>query len=125
MVRWGGAVSYERGTPLRGKDPSEPADKPYEPRAQSEYFIDNLLIRIHHIIEMFGGPASRHGSLNSLFQEARIKPLTAHTDVASLGKLRACAESLARAASGTFTGAPHLQENAPPQDPTVGLCLRS
>ena len=24
---------------------------------------------------------------------------------------------------GEFTGVPHLQENAPPQDPTVGLCL--
>ena len=23
------------------------------------------------------------------------------------------------------TGVPHLQENAPPQDPTVGLCLGS
>jgi hypothetical protein len=35
-----------------------------------DFFIAKLLVRIHFIIEMFWAPASRHGSLNSLFQVA-------------------------------------------------------
>ena len=36
---------------------------------EKEIFIDNLLVRVHLIIEM-SRPALRHGSLNSLFQVA-------------------------------------------------------
>ena len=36
---------------------------------EREIFIDNLLVRVHSIIEM-SGPALRHGCLNSLFQVA-------------------------------------------------------
>ena len=36
-------------------------------------FIDNLLVRVHLIIEM-SRPALRHGSLNSLFQVALYLP---------------------------------------------------
>ena len=41
-------------------------------RGERELFIDNLLVRIHFIIVMIRwiGLASRHGSLNSLFQVA-------------------------------------------------------
>ena len=38
-------------------------------RREREIFIDNLLVRVHLIIEM-SIPALRHGSLNSLFQVA-------------------------------------------------------
>jgi hypothetical protein len=34
-------------------------------RAEREFFFDNLLVRIHFIVEM-----TRHGGLNSLFQVA-------------------------------------------------------
>ena len=38
---------------------------------EREFFVDNLMVRIHLIIEMiFSRPALRHGSLNSLFQIA-------------------------------------------------------
>ena len=33
---------------------------------EKEFLIDNLLVRIPYIIFMMSGPASRHGSLNSL-----------------------------------------------------------
>ena len=36
---------------------------------EREIFIDNLLVRVHLIIEM-SRPALRHGRLNSLFQVA-------------------------------------------------------
>jgi hypothetical protein len=36
---------------------------------EREIFIDNLLVRVHSIIEM-SGPALRHGCLDSLFQVA-------------------------------------------------------
>ena len=42
-------------------------------REQREIFIDNLLVRVHLIIEM-SRPALRHGSVNSLFQEALYLP---------------------------------------------------
>jgi len=38
--------------------------------AEREFFIDNLLVRIHYIIVMVSEPASRHRNLNSLFQVA-------------------------------------------------------
>ena len=41
---------------------------------QREFVVDNLLIRVHFIIEIFGGLASRHGSLNSLLQVALYLP---------------------------------------------------
>jgi len=41
---------------------------------ERESFIDNLLVRIHCIIVMIGGPASRHGSLNSLFGQGGYQP---------------------------------------------------
>ena len=40
---------------------------------EREIFIDNLLVRVHLIIEM-SRPALRHGSLNSLFQVAVYLP---------------------------------------------------
>ena len=40
---------------------------------EREIFIDNLLVRVHLIIEM-SRPALRHGSLNSLFQSALYQP---------------------------------------------------
>ena len=40
---------------------------------EREIFIDNLLVRVHLIIEM-SRPALRHGSLNSLFQVALYLP---------------------------------------------------
>ena len=40
---------------------------------EREVFIDNLLVRVHLIIEM-SRPALRHGSLNSLFQAALYLP---------------------------------------------------
>ena len=46
---------------------------PYERRREREIFIDNLLVRVHLIIEM-SRPALRHGSLNSLFQVALYLP---------------------------------------------------
>ena len=58
---------------LRGALLPECRDPPSPPLQDRDFFTDNLLVRIHLIIVMFGGPASRHGSLNSLFQEARIK----------------------------------------------------
>jgi hypothetical protein len=41
--------------------------------SEREIFIDNLLVRIHLIIEM-NRPALRRGSLNSLFQVALYLP---------------------------------------------------
>ena len=41
--------------------------------AEREIFIDNLLVRVHFIIEM-SRPALRHGSLNSLFEVALYLP---------------------------------------------------
>ena len=40
---------------------------------EREIFIDNLLVRVHLIIEM-SRPALRHGSYNSLFQVALYLP---------------------------------------------------
>jgi len=40
---------------------------------EREIFIDNLLVRVHWIIEM-SRPALRHGSLNSLFQVVLYLP---------------------------------------------------
>jgi hypothetical protein len=40
---------------------------------EREISIDNLLVRVHLIIEM-SRPALRHGSLNSLFQVALYLP---------------------------------------------------
>jgi len=40
---------------------------------EREIFIDNLLVRVHLIIEM-SRPALRHGSLKSLFQVALYLP---------------------------------------------------
>ena len=40
---------------------------------EREIFIDNLLVRVHLIIEM-SRPALRHGNLNSLFQVALYLP---------------------------------------------------
>ena len=40
---------------------------------EREIFIDNLLVRVHLIIEI-SRPALRHGSLNSLFQVALYLP---------------------------------------------------
>ena len=40
---------------------------------EREIFIDNLLVRVHLILEM-SRPALRHGSLNSLFQVALYLP---------------------------------------------------
>ena len=45
----------------------------HEPCKEREIFIDNLLVRVHLIIEM-RRPALRHGSLNSLFQVALYLP---------------------------------------------------
>ena len=42
--------------------------------SEREFFLDNLLVRIPYIIVMTSGPASRHGSLNSLFQVALHLP---------------------------------------------------
>jgi hypothetical protein len=42
---------------------------PKEAPREREIFIDNLLVRVHLIIEM-SRPALRHWSLNSLFQVA-------------------------------------------------------
>ena len=42
-------------------------------KREREIFIDNLLVRVHLIIEM-SGPTLRHGSLNSLFQVALYPP---------------------------------------------------
>ena len=43
------------------------------PSRERDFFIVNLLVRDHFIIVMIG-PASRHGSLNSLFQVALHLP---------------------------------------------------
>ena len=40
---------------------------------EGEIFIDNLLVRVHLLIEM-SRPVLRHGSLNSLFQVALYLP---------------------------------------------------
>ena len=46
----------------------------FEVSIEEEFFVDNLLVRIHFIIEMIWWTASRHGSLNSLFQVALYPP---------------------------------------------------
>jgi hypothetical protein len=49
------------------------ASRPLSPRVLSEidFFIDNLLVRIHfHHRDDVIGPALRHGSVDSLLQEA-------------------------------------------------------
>jgi len=43
-------------------------------KAQREFFTDNLLVRIHLIIENKNRPVLRHGSLKSLFQVALYLP---------------------------------------------------
>ena len=45
------------------------AQHPRGPGPEREIFVDNLLVRVHLIIEM-SRPALRQGSLNSLFQVA-------------------------------------------------------
>ena len=76
MVLGEGAVSCERSTPLEGKTEDSDFDARRDcPGREKEFFIDNLLVRIHTIIEMilvndFSKPALRHESLNSLFQVA-------------------------------------------------------
>ena len=42
-------------------------------QGEREIFIDNLLVRVHLIIDM-SGPALRHGRLNPLFQVALYLP---------------------------------------------------
>ena len=81
-------VSYERGTPVGpalalwcedgqpadgcavcdGSD-ATPAAAGIMPARERDFFMDNLLVRVHLIIEM-SRPALRHGRLNSLFQVA-------------------------------------------------------
>ena len=88
-----GAVSYERGTASRvpggscgvvrflmGEVPLYPADtiRRLLPRAsrhflKKEFFVDNLLVRLHLLIDDFSRPALRHGSLNSRFP-GRLTP---------------------------------------------------
>jgi hypothetical protein len=46
------------------------------PSKERNIFIDNLLVRVHLIIEM-SRPALRHGSLNSLFQVGLYLPTSA------------------------------------------------
>ena len=46
---------------------------------ETEFFIDNLLDRIHSFIAMIR-PASRHGILNSLYQVALHLPTKRSTD---------------------------------------------
>jgi len=46
---------------------------PSHPPREREIFIDNLLVRVHFIIEM-SRPALRRGSLNSLFHVALYLP---------------------------------------------------
>ena len=50
---------------------------------EQDFFSDSLLIRVHLVVEMirFGGPASRHGSYNSLFQVALYLPPQRCTDL--------------------------------------------
>jgi len=48
-------------------------DNLYTYPSEREIFNDNLLVRVHLIIEM-SKPALRHGSLNSLFQVALYPP---------------------------------------------------
>ena len=52
---------------------SRPPAEPHSGGAEREIFIDNLLVRVHFIIEM-SRPALRHGSLNPLFQVALYLP---------------------------------------------------
>ena len=87
LVPYGGprgvGVSYEGGTPVTpnqqahrtAKAPQSAPPHPTLPRTQREreIFIDNLLVRVHSIIEM-SRPALRHRSLNSLFQVALYLP---------------------------------------------------
>ena len=56
-----GGLMERPATPLDSGPPGAEDDR--------EIFIDNLLVRVHLIIEM-SRPALRHGSLNSLFQVA-------------------------------------------------------
>jgi len=56
-----------QGPNFRGNPLGEPVAR--GPCAERGFFIDNLLVLIH-----FGGPASRHGSLSSLFQVALYLP---------------------------------------------------
>ena len=69
-----GFGSYvDRGTavlPLEDRGPVLPAEP--APR-EREILIDNLLVRVHFIIEM-SRPALRHESLNPLFQVALYLP---------------------------------------------------
>jgi len=64
---------------------------------EREFFIHNLLVRIHFIIVMIRwtglAPWEFPGAGDSIIQSLR------------------------------FTGVPRSKETAPPQDPTVGLCL--
>ena len=50
---------------------------------ERDFFIDNLLVRVLCIIEMIGGPASHHGSLNPLYQEALHLPSSPPLQVGS------------------------------------------
>ena len=70
VIGGGVAAPYGRDAPV----PPPPLVLPEEHFAdkgsrEKEIFIDNLLVRVHLIIEM-SRPALRHGSLNSLFQVA-------------------------------------------------------
>ena len=80
MVLGEGAVSCERSTPLEGTTEGSKLDARQDcPGREKEFFIDNLLVRIHSIIEMilvndFSKPALHHESLNSPFQVALYLP---------------------------------------------------
>jgi len=52
MVLGGGAVSYERGTPVRNKAGDVNVRDVMYFSQEREFFIDNLLVRIHYIIVM-------------------------------------------------------------------------
>ena len=57
----------------REEDDSETVTQVVAEAHEREIFTDNLLVRVHLIIEM-SRPALRHGSLNSLFQVALYLP---------------------------------------------------
>ena len=55
------------------------------PHKERELFIDNLLVRIHLIIEMtFSIPVLRHGVMNSLFSLTSIFLVTKHDALEAL-----------------------------------------
>ena len=73
--------------PTNSSEPSQLGEEQVSSQRAREIFIDNLLARVHLIIEMCR-PASRHGSLSSLFQVALYPALCRSIVFHHVGEIR-------------------------------------